>query len=57
MKVNNLNDWARESKYIVVRIVDGAAWFYDALEDFDRAAKQAIEVGGLVVMRCDVEEA
>ena len=57
MKVNNMNDWARESKYIVVRIVDGAAWFYDAWEDFDKAAKQAIEVGGLVVMRCDVEEA
>ena len=48
MKVNNMTDWAKKSKYVVFRVVEGDNWFYDACDDFDRALKQAIEIEGQV---------
>lgn len=49
MKVNNLAEWAKEKKYIVVRDVDGEWWFYDAWVDFEKALKQAREVNGQII--------
>ena len=49
MKVNNVADWAKEAKYMTIRIVDGEAWFYDAWNDADKAIAQAVEEGGHVI--------
>ena len=49
MKINNMPEQAKEKKVIVVRIVNGEAWFYGAWDDRDKAAKAAAEVGGMVI--------
>ena len=49
MIVNNMTPWAKEKKFMVIRIVEGNAWFYDAWDDGEKAIKQAIEVGGMVI--------
>lgn len=49
MKVNNVAPWAREKKYMTIRVVDGEAWFYDAWSDEAKAIMQAVEVGGHVI--------
>lgn len=49
IKVNNVSAWAKESKFIVFRVVEGQNWFYDAWNDFEKALKQAVEIGGQVV--------
>ncbi len=48
MKINNVPKMSKNRKFIVFRVVDGANWFYDAWDDFDRALKQAIEIEGQV---------
>ncbi len=48
MKINNMPEWSKMSKYVVFRIVDGDNWFYDAWDNFDRALKQAVEIEGQV---------
>ena len=49
MKVNNVASWAKEKKYMTIRMVDGEAWFYDAWNDADKAIAQAIEEDGHVI--------
>ena len=49
MRVNNMGKHAKEYKYIVVRMVDGDAWYYGGWKNFDNAMLQAIEVNGIVV--------
>ena len=49
MKINNMPNWAKSHKYLVVRIVDEEAWFYDAWDDWSEAYKQSLEVGGCVI--------
>lgn len=49
MKVNNVASWAREKKFMTIRMVDGEAWFYDAWSDEAKAIAQAVEVGGHVI--------
>ena len=59
MVVNGLrssfNSWCIEKPFMVVRIVDGRAWVYDAWDDANKAIKQAIEVGGMVIPTSEVE--
>ena len=43
MKINNMPDWAKRKKYIVFRMIDGEAWFYDAWNDYLKAFKQCME--------------
>ena len=49
MIVKNMSTFARHRSYLVIRIVDGEAWFYDAWNDVEKAIKQAVEVGGMVI--------
>lgn len=49
MKVNNMPETARKRKYVTVREVDGDWWFYDALDDFEKALKQAREINGQII--------
>lgn len=49
MKINNMPEQAKEKKVMVVRIVNGEAWFYGAWDDMAKAAKAAAEVGGMVI--------
>ena len=51
VKINNMPESATHRKWIVVRIADATAWFYDAwaYDHEDDAYAQAREVGGLVV--------
>ena len=55
MKILNMAPWVREKKYIVFRMVDNVAWFYDAWDDIDKAVQQAVEVGGLIIPSTDAE--
>lgn len=55
LKVNNLPVGYRDRKYIVFRMVDGAAWFYDCWDDIEKALQQAIEIGGQFVPSSRVE--
>lgn len=55
MKVNNIEAHAKGKRYLVVNIVDGEAWFYDAWNDYSGAAEQAYEIGGLIVPAEEVE--
>lgn len=48
MKINNMSSNAKDRKFIVFRVVDGANWFYDAWDDFEMALNQAVEVKGRV---------
>lgn len=49
MKINNIPEWAKNKDYIVFRMVDGEAWFYDAWKDYKSALEVALEVGGQIV--------
>ncbi len=49
MKVNNVASWAKEKKFMTIRMVDGEAWFYDAWSDEAKAIAQAVEIGGHVI--------
>ena len=55
VKVNNVSKWASGKKYMVIRIVNGEAWFYDAWDDYGKALVQASEEGGQVVPSSEVE--
>lgn len=51
VQVNNLPDWALKCQWVVVRVVDGEVWFFDAWAH-DRKADalaQAVEEDGFVV--------
>lgn len=51
MKVNNMTEWAKDKKFMVVRVIDNELWFYDAWDDGDKAIWQAMEecVHGMVI--------
>ena len=56
MKINNMPAYARSKKFIVVRFVDGEAWFYDAWNDVEGAIKQAAEINGNVIPAYEISE-
>ena len=49
IKVNNMPPWVREDALVVIRMVDGSAWFYDSWDNPRKAIQQAEEVGGHVI--------
>lgn len=49
MKIYNLPEWAWERRFIVFRLVEGDAWFFDAWDAYEKALKQAVEIGGQVI--------
>ena len=55
MFVNNLTEYARKKRYIVVRIVDGEAWYFAAMDEFLRAQALAQEIDGVVVPIIEAE--
>jgi hypothetical protein len=57
MYINNLADWAKAKKVVVFRLVDGAAWFYDAWDDYTKALSQAVEIGGQIIPTSEISEA
>lgn len=54
MSINNMADWAWEKKYVVFRVVDGKAWFYDAWDDYRKALRQAIEENGQIIPTSEI---
>lgn len=53
MKVNNVESYAVNARYWVVRVVDGEAWFYDGFNSLNDAKACASECNGLVVNNLD----
>ena len=49
VKVNNVPAYAESLHFWVVRLVDGALWFWGAWSDEQGAQSAALEIGGLVV--------
>ena len=47
MKINNLPEYAKNHKYMVVIRVNREFWFYGAFDDRDRANEVALEIGGI----------
>lgn len=52
--VNNVENYAKEDPYWVVRICEGEAWFYSAWDDEKKAQRAASEIGGVVVENKEV---
>ncbi|MBQ1789611.1 MAG: HNH endonuclease [Oscillospiraceae bacterium] len=48
MKIRNLAEYAKDNRFVVFRMVDGEAWYYDSWADYEKALAQAIEIGGQV---------
>ena len=49
MTIQNVPEYAKNYKYIVVRRVDGELYFWGAWNDRNKANKVAIEISGEVV--------
>ena len=49
MIIYNLPEWARKKRFIVFRLVEGDAWFFDAWDAYEKALKQAVEIDGQVI--------
>lgn len=49
VKVNNVPAYAESLRFWVVRLVDGALWFWGAWSDEQGAQNAAREIGGLMV--------
>lgn len=49
MTIQNVAEYAKNYKYIVVRRVNGELYFWGAWNDRDKANEVAIEIGGEVV--------
>lgn len=47
--INNLPEYAKEYRYIVVQRIDGELWFWGAWDDDRKACIVASEIGGEVV--------
>ena len=45
----NVPEYANHYEFIVVRLVDGAYWFWGAYADGFKAEQVALEVGGVIV--------
>ena len=56
MKINNVEAYAKDMKYVVFRIVDGTAWYYNAWNDYGKALAQAIDCGGYIIPSSEVEK-
>ena len=56
MKINNMDKDAKKKKYIVFRMVDGEAWYYDSWDDHLKALEQAVEIGGQFIPSCDATD-
>ena len=54
MKVNNVSENAEKFEYMVIRYVDGEAWYYGSWNDFEKAAACACEIGGAAIPTCMV---
>lgn len=48
MTIQNVPEYAKNYKYIVVRRVDGELYFWGAWNDRNKAKEVAIEIGGEV---------
>lgn len=48
MFINNLPEFATTCRYIVYRLVDDKAYFWDAWNNEEAACKAAFEIGGYV---------
>ena len=46
--IKNCPAYAKEYKFVVVRIVDGEMWFWGAYNDYDRAKKVADSIDGVI---------
>lgn len=53
IRVNNFEEYAKDRKWVVIRMYEDEAWFYDAWDEDHKedAYKQAHEVDGIVVER------
>ena len=51
MFIHNEPDYAQQYRFLVVRFVEGEAWFYGAYAAKDRAAAVAADVGGCIIDR------
>ena len=49
VRVQNVSAYALDTKYWVVRCVEGTCWYYGAWDDEAEAIRVAKEVDGLVV--------
>ena len=47
--INNKPEYADHYEFIVVRLVDGAYWFWGAYADGFKAEHAALEVDGMIV--------
>lgn len=56
MKINNLPEYAKNCRYIVVRLNGDDAWFWGAYEDLAKAYQSANEINGIVVVKDEVLE-
>ena len=50
-KINNFESYANNCAFIVVNVINGERWFYDAFveEEEEKAYRLAEEIGGEVV--------
>ena len=48
MEIQNLPEYAKDCRYVVVRLLDNEYWFYGAYNDIEQAQKIAQEINGLV---------
>jgi len=49
VKIRNLAEYAKDNRFIVFRMVDGEAWYYDSWTNYEKALQQAVLVGGQVI--------
>jgi hypothetical protein len=49
MKINNITEYAKTKKYIVVREVENEYWYFSAWDDADKANEQALACGCIVI--------
>lgn len=52
----DMNKDAKKKKYIVFRIINGEAWYYDSWDDHIKALEQAVEIGGQFIPSCDASD-
>lgn len=48
MEIQNVPEYAKNHKYIIVRQLDNDYWFYGAYDEVEQAQKIAQEINGLV---------
>lgn len=48
MEIQNVPEYAKDYRYVVVRLLDNEYWFYGAYNDIEQAQRIAQEINGLV---------